>query len=286
MITKIGTGRCTATIDSRGAELKSLRDESQEYIWCGDPSWWSGTAPLLFPNIGGFTGGSYRYRGSQYSIGSHGFARNEQFTLIESSENHAVFQLLSQERLKEIFPFRFQLLVTFTMDYSGISTTCTVRNIGSSNMYFSIGFHPAFALPFDGGLLEHYYIEFDRSEDAGRYFFIDGCMGSRKEDVLSNSRHIFLNRKIFDAGPLMFRDIRSKSISIRKSRSMKRITLHADSPCLAVWSKPGGAPFVCIEPWHGMPDPVGYTGSLEDKPGIICLEYREQYSAGYSIEIE
>ena len=37
---------------------------------------------------------------------------------------------------------------------------------------------------------------------------------------------------------------------------------------LGVWTKPG-AGFVCVEPWHGMADPVGYDGEMADKPGVF-----------------
>ncbi len=287
MSIKIGTGRYTAEIHEQGAELASIFDtrEGTEYIWSGDPSWWSGTAPVLFPNIGGFRGGFYRYKGKIYTIGSHGFARNSAFNMILQSPDHASFELISNERLKEVYPFSFQLIVSFFMDYSGITVSYTVRNIGSPWMYFSIGSHPAFRLPFDGGILEHYYIEFEGREEAQRYFFVDGCISEDQEPVLSNSRQIFLTRSLFDRGPLIFKDIQSTAISIRKSRSERQIIVEFDTPYLAVWSKPKGAPFLCIEPWNGIPDPVNFSGSIEEKPGIIRLGYNETFFTKYRIEI-
>jgi galactose mutarotase-like enzyme len=39
-------------------------------------------------------------------------------------------------------------------------------------------------------------------------------------------------------------------------------------PKLGIWTK-AGARFVCIEPWHGIADPVGFDGEIWDKPGIL-----------------
>jgi galactose mutarotase-like enzyme len=43
-----------------------------------------------------------------------------------------------------------------------------------------------------------------------------------------------------------------------------------DTPYLGLWSKPG-APFICIEPWHGMADPVCFTGDFTEKPGVFTV---------------
>jgi galactose mutarotase-like enzyme len=43
-----------------------------------------------------------------------------------------------------------------------------------------------------------------------------------------------------------------------------------DSPMLGIWQKPG-APYLCLEPWQGIADPLGWTGDLRDKPGMVEL---------------
>ena len=61
MIT-LRNGLWGARISETGAELKSLAflATGQEHIWHGDPAWWSGSAPVLFPVIGGLKGGPAR----------------------------------------------------------------------------------------------------------------------------------------------------------------------------------------------------------------------------------
>ena len=42
---------------------------------------------------------------------------------------------------------------------------------------------------------------------------------------------------------------------------------------LGIWSKPSGAPFLCIEPWRGYASPVSFDGEFGEKPGR--LRYRQ-----------
>ena len=53
-----------------------------------------------------------------------------------------------------------------------------------------------------------------------------------------------------------------------------------------VWSKPkADAPFVCLEPWIGRCDNVGFDGELKDKYGEQHLKAGETFQAGYTITI-
>ena len=54
---------------------------------------------------------------------------------------------------------------------------------------------------------------------------------------------------------------------------------------LGLWSKPNGAPFVCIEPWYGIADFIEHSKRLEDKEGINILEKDDIFSSSYSIKI-
>lgn len=278
-----------ARIDERGAELKSLAAIStgNEYIWHGDPAWWNGSAPVLFPVIGGLKDGVYRYQGTTYQLPSHGFARQSDFRVAEKSDERVVFELTANEETRAVYPFEFRLLVEFVMDYSGLSVRYRVCNEGAGPMYFSIGSHPAFVLDFGAGPLERYFLHFSAPESAERYFFRDGLLLPDSEPVLNNHRQLFLTRSLFDRGPLIFTQFNSDEISIRCSRNPHRVTVMLnDAPCLAVWSKPGGAPFLCIEPWHGLPDPVESTGDLTIKPGIMTLAAGKDFHTGYSVQID
>ncbi len=131
MIT-IRNGFWGARISETGAELKSLAslDTSQEYIWNGDPAWWTGSAPVLFPVIGGLKGGKYSWEGREYALPSHGFARTSEFTVTRTGEDFAELTLSSGPKTREAYPFDFSLTVSFRLERSGIAVRYDVRNTG------------------------------------------------------------------------------------------------------------------------------------------------------------
>ena len=54
--------------------------------------------------------------------------------------------------------------------------------------------------------------------------------------------------------------------------------MHFDAPLFGIWSPAGKqAPFICLEPWYGRSDAVGFTGTLE--------EPQEEFHGGYVIEV-
>jgi galactose mutarotase-like enzyme len=288
MIT-IRNGLWGARISETGAELKSLANlsSSQEYIWSGDPAWWNGSAPVLFPVIGGLKGGEYSHDGKTYKLPAHGFARNSEFAVARTGGDFAELALTSSPKTREAFPFDFRLSVSFQLEQTGIAIRYEVTNTGAGRMYFSIGSHPAFVVPFAGGALENYYVLFDREENLERWFFKDGIVPAGKtEEVLENSRTLNLSRTAFDQGIMIFKGPVSREFSIANSRGPRAVTVVTEGvPYLGVWSKPGGAPFLCIEPWHGLPDMSDTSGNLADKEGIISLEPRAAFTTGYRVQI-
>jgi galactose mutarotase-like enzyme len=288
MIIQLENATYSVSIDSLGAELKSFdnRLDNTKYLFNGDPVWWNGTAPVLFPIIGGLSGGSYNFGGKSYQLGSHGFARKSEFSVREKTRDKAVFELRSDMKTYEQYPFNFILTITFNLEYAGISVRYEVKNTDKNTLYFSIGSHPAFNVPFAGGSLENYFIEFEQPETDSRFFFIDGCVSLEAEPVFSNSRHLFLTPYIFDRGPIILKNVASRVVGIRKSRSPHTIRMTFDAPNIAIWSKPNRAPFVCIEPWWGIPDPVGFSDSFDKKPGIIPLAPQEVFTTRYALEVQ
>jgi galactose mutarotase-like enzyme len=282
-------GSYRAVISETGAELKSLVDlaTGQEYMWSGDPAWWNGVAPVLFPVIGGMKDGGFSWEGRQYKMGSHGFARGSQFSVASSSADAVEFELASSAKTRESYPFDFRLRAGFTLERSGLAVRYQVTNTGRSRMYFSLGSHPAFRIPFAGGSLENYYLLFECEEELERWFFKDGLVvADRTAPVMDSSRVLTISRKLFDDGILIFKAPRSREFTLANSMNPRAIRIATDGvPYLGVWSKPGGAPFLCIEPWHGLPDSTAATGNLAEKEGIIPLDASASFAAGYRIEL-
>jgi D-hexose-6-phosphate mutarotase len=133
----------TVEINPLGAQLSTLRDRAgRDLLWNGDPSVWSGRAPLLFPIVGELAGGTYRVGSTSYSLPRHGFARGRRFALVDSSATHAIFRLQSDVTTLEIYPFRFQLDVTFEVTGATLAIVSRVRNLGTGDLLASFGYHP------------------------------------------------------------------------------------------------------------------------------------------------
>jgi len=274
-------------IAEMGAEIRSIRERSTgiEYIWKGDPAWWSGSAPILFPIIGGLRNGTYRFQGKTYSMPSHGIVRKKEWALVSSDVTRATFQTGSSDETKPMYPFDFVLKAHYALNENVLSVTYEVANTGTGTMYFSIGSHPAFNMPFAGGHLEHYYYHFSQSESIERHFFGDGMCLNETAPVFDNSRQIFLTRKLFDRGAVILKHPASREFAIRNSRNSKQVRVCTQGvPYLGLWG-PAGGPFACIEPWLGVPDPEDTDGELATKEGIMPLDGRCTFRTEYRIEI-
>lgn len=277
----------TATISEVGAEIKRLKElaTGTEYIWQGDAAYWTGSAPILFPIVGGLKGGKYHLGGATYYMPQHGFVRKKPWSEAGSDGTTAAFRTESDDATRSMYPFEFVLTARFRVEGKGLVVQYEVVNSGEDVMYFSIGSHPAFNVPFAGGHLENYYYHFSESEKLQRYFFQDGMHLNETEEIFNNSRQIFLTPTIFDRGPIILKHPVSKDVYLMNSRNAKRIRLATDGMAfLGLWSKPN-APLACIEPWYGIPDNIDTDQEFTTKEGIMTLEGGGTYTTSYRIDI-
>jgi len=278
----ISNGIITLSADGHGAELRSLIFDGKEYLWqAGDA--WKRTAPILFPFICSPEGGKYQIDGKEYKMpGNHGFARDMDFETI-SAQGSLCYKLTSDESTMAVYPFDFELYVTYELDGSTVKVKNTVRNTGSRTMYFYLGGHPAFNCPLsDGTEFDDWYVEYERPETI-----IQVWNGTRT--IIENSSRLPLTRDLFDNDVVMKDAPASKSISLRSDKSDRFVILdYPDSKCIAVWSPTGNddARFVCLEPWTSVPvycDDI--QPELSRKEHAISLGAGESYDYTYSITV-
>ncbi|MGD0493970.1 MAG: aldose 1-epimerase family protein [Steroidobacteraceae bacterium] len=262
-----------AEIDPLGAQLSVLRDRGgRDLLWDGDPGVWKGRAPLLFPIVGALAGGSYRLGSKTYRLPRHGFARGRQFAVTTSTRTTAVFELAADKESFEVYPFRFALEVRFELDGPTFSVTATVRNNGDQSMPASFGYHPAlrWPLPF-GGERSRHVIEFERDEPAPiRRLDADGLVTPVAHATPISNRRLVLADSLFQDDAVIFDQIRSRSVIYGADVGPRLRMSYPDAPYLGIWTKPG-APFICIEPWHGLADPEGFSGDFSAKPGVFVV---------------
>ncbi|MDP9084486.1 MAG: aldose 1-epimerase family protein [Pseudomonadota bacterium] len=277
----------TVEIDPLGAQLSTLRDRAgRDLLWNGVPSVWGGRAPLLFPIVGALAGGSYRLGTKIYHLPRHGFARGKLFHLWDSTSSSAVFRLTADETTLPVYPFRFELDVRFALFGPTLSVSATIRNVGDGVLPASFGYHPAFRwpLPFGGDRASH-FIEFEHDEPAPiRRLNADGLLTAERHPTPVVHRRLVLADTLFQDDVMIFDAIRSRSISYGTENGPKIRLNYPDAPLLGIWGKPG-ANFVCIEPWHGVADVVGFTGDFREKMAVFTLSPQATLAANMSITL-
>lgn len=275
-------------IDLHGAELKSLvhKATGNEYLWHGDPAYWGRSAPILFPIVGMLRDNRYTVDGVSYNLPQHGFARDSTFTRISCRETSATFLLEESQGTLKRYPYRFRLEACYTVENDQLEVEYTVTNTDNKPILFSIGSHPAFKIPFGKGLLDDYYIEFGNEESARARLPENGLQSDQWVNPFEKRRLIRLHKTLFNRGAFIFKDLASRSISIKSARTDQQICVGTGgAPYLGIWSKPNGAPFVCIEPWFGVADSIGSDGNFSRKEGIITLPIGSVWKGAYSIQI-
>ena len=267
----ISSDHLTASISSLGAELRSLADaEGRELQWDGDPSVWRGRAPILFPVIGLLEGGHYKLDGRSYAMPKHGFARQAAFDIVTQAADEITFRLAASEATRAIYPFEFQLDIRFGVTCATLNVEATISNTGAASMPASFGFHPALRWPLPYGQPRDVHdVRFEQDEPAPvRRIDTDGFLLPDPQPTPVQGDALLLRDDLFVTDALIFDRLRSHKVSYGAPIGPRLEVEFADFPTLGVWTKPG-ADFICIEPWQGFSDPVGYAGDIRDKPGII-----------------
>jgi galactose mutarotase-like enzyme len=269
----LSSDELSADVDSQGAQLSRLRDpEGRDLMWDGDPAVWTGRAPLLFPIVGVLVGGTYRLDGDVYALSRHGFARGKRFDLIDATPATAAFKLKADAASLKIYPYDFELDVQFAIEGPTLSITTWVRNAGEAAMPASFGYHPGFRwpLPFGRSRASH-FIEFANDEPAPmRRLNADGLLMPQPQPTPITNRRLALSDALFQDDVIIFDEIRSPSVIYGAADGPRLRISYPDTPYLGIWTKPG-ANFICIEPWHGIADPEGFSGDLRAKPGIFMV---------------
>src|ERR1700740_438500 len=111
---RIASSALTAEINPFGAELWRLQDApGRDLLWDGDPAWWTGRAPLLFPIIGRLPGDRFIHDGQTYELPKHGFARRRVFEVVRREPALARFRLAADAETRAAYPFDFVLEAEF-----------------------------------------------------------------------------------------------------------------------------------------------------------------------------
>jgi galactose mutarotase-like enzyme len=272
---EIASGRLRATIRAHGGELIALSDETGPVLWNGGPDW-PRHAPVLFPIVGRLSDDTLIHEGRSYRLTQHGFARDSLFAWVERGADRAVLELRESPATLAIYPFRFVLRMIYAVAGDTLTVTTRVSNPAGEALICSVGAHPAFRWPLtEGAAKDAHRLIFPRAEPGQGRSVAGGLIGVLIPLPFAG-RELVLAESLFANDAIVIPDVANRSVRFaaldRAGRESRTVDVSWDGyRDLGIWSKPEGAPFLCIEPWYGMASPAGWQGEFADKPGILTM---------------
>lgn len=279
-IITIGNEKLTVKISTLGAELQSIVDENGvERIWQGDPAFWTGRAPILFPVAGGLKDDCFEMNGVTYPMPKHGFVRKLEWEVETQEHEKAVFLM---NRKDAGFPFDYELRAAFELQENALKISYTVKSLDDRTFWFGLGSHEAYATP-EG--IDAYTIEFDEAENLDNYVLEGNFTRHESVRIAENTKELPLDYKYFAVDALVFRTLKSRAVTLTcKAHDRKMRVEFPDHPVLMFWTKPG-AGYICIEPWCNGPDFVDAKHDAASKPGFMKLEKGEIVARSHTIRV-
>lgn len=272
---------------AKGAELQGLfsKETNIEYLWNADPKYWGKHSPVLFPIVGSLKNDSFIYNGKNYSLPRHGFARDHVFDVEKISETEAVFTLSQSDDTLKIYPFYFELKLRYRVIDRKLNLTYEVINNGTGELLFSLGAHPAFAVPnTPNTTYNDYYLAFNSDDKLTYWELNDGLVADNTSNIELNGHKLELRHELFYNDALVFKTLQSNCISLLNTKNDFGLHFHFDDfPFFGIWAAKD-APFVCLEPWCGVADSVDHNQKLQNKEGINKLSPNESWSRFWEVE--
>lgn len=266
-----------------GCELTSVYSKTNnfEYLWQGDPAYWAGQSPILFPIVGRLIDDKYSLNGKDYEMPKHGFARKMDWEFIGSDNSSMSFKLSETEDTLKIYPYHFDVVVKFTLDNNKLIVSHDIINKNDSVMYFSLGAHPAFNCAIGDKLV------FDLPEtlETEKIDLVRSLRMPETIPVLDNETDIIITKDIFNEDALILLGIKSENITLMSDSHSRTVKFNlGKAPYLGIWAKPG-APYVCIEPWCGVNDSYEKKVDFSQKDGINTVNPGRTYNFTWTAEI-
>lgn len=253
-------------VDTYACEIASFRrkDKDIEYMWNGDPKYWSGRNPTLFPHVSSPKDKILNFKGQDYKVNNHGFCRKSEFEFVEQGEDFLHFRLSANEETLKEYPYQFELNVVYKLTENRVDINYEIVNKEDGNLYFGFGQHPAFNCPLvSDKQFSDYWIEFE------------------KEDVEGGK--LPLSYELFEKYPTyVVKDPKSRIYTLSDGENKVRMYTDEKYKLFAIWTP--HAPFVCLEPWVNTLDYDDGSTPFEKK-NVEVLEKGEKYLISYGFEI-
>jgi len=284
-LTRIANPYLTVDVSSLGAEMQALdTSDGRSWLWNGDAAFWGGRSPVLFPIVGKAPDDVLAIDGKTFPMGQHGFARRTEFVLASASATACRHELASSPATMAVFPFDFLLAVEHTLERQSLTVAAEVTNRDRRPMPFGLGFHPAFLWPLPGAAGQDHVITLDNQGEPGLVRLESGLISPAKLASPFKVGRLVLDHAMFEQDALIFPENAGKGLRYGVEGGPTMHFSFENLPNLALWQKPG-APFICIEPWHGMAAQKDGSKELAERPYSLTLPPGEIGRFAFTVEI-
>lgn len=288
MQTTIRNHRFALTVDTLGAQPVSLKNaDGAQLLWTGDPAYWAGQAPVLFPMVGALRNGRATLGDKTLEMGQHGFARRREFTLTGQTDASLSYTLTADDATRAMYPFDFALTVTYTLTEEGYVTRFTVKNEDKAPMPFAIGGHPGFNVPVgEDAAFEDYTIVFEQEEDQVCPAIVvgQGLIDPANSTFTLRGREIPLRHELFYKDALVFEGLNSHKAAVLNKATGHGVEMDFTGfPMFGIWSAANDGPYVCLEPWTGCATRTDEGDDFAAKHGMKTLAPGETFEIGFTV---
>lgn len=251
-------------VPERGGIVTSWRVQDQEIFYLDAERYTHpdltvrGGIPILFPICGNIPDNTYTYKGQQYTLKQHGFARDMPWEVTASvTEDLASLTLVlnSNDSTRAVYPFDFQVAFTYQLLGNTLEIRQRYTNHSSEPMPFSTGLHPYFAAS------DKTQLKFEIPSD--QYY------DQRVQETYSFSGDFDFSRDEIDAS---FQQLSDRSATVTDSSRQLQLKIRWDETYSTVvfWTVKG-KDFYCLEPWTAPRNALN-TGDhlIQLAPGSSC----------------
>ena len=279
------------TVSEMGAELQSIIGvDGTEYLWQGDPAYWDGRSPNIFPYVARLTQESYYMDGELHHMPIHGFAPTSRFEVVDKSEEEICLELKSTPETYAQYPRKFVFQVEYVLDDDRLDVIYRVKNEDEKPMYFGLGGHPGFNVPLAEGLdFTDYRLKFAAQCNPQLIGLTETCFlnGHDTADEMKDNCEIPLSHELFDNDAIVLKNVVGE-VRLESDLDPHSVTVtFPQMSYLGFWHMPKtDAPYVCIEPWCSLPSTQDKIAVFEEQPDLIHLAPGGVYSNVWGIYIE
>ena len=272
-------------VSSLGAEMQALTSkDGRSWLWNGDATFWGGRSPVLFPIVGKAPGDKLGIDGQDYPMGQHGFARRNEFALESSTATACRHELVASEATRAIYPFDFRLVLEHSLDGNRLTVAAEVTNKDNRGLPFGNGFHPAFVWPLPGAQGKQHMVTLDNGGEPPLAQLDGGLIRPGHLPSPFSAGRLVLQPEMFDNDALIFAEGAGTGLHYGVESGPALHFTFENLPNLALWTKPG-APFLCVEPWHGTAAETGRSNDIMERPYSQMLKPGAMARFSFTVEI-